>query len=213
MKRKFILFFLFVLAGCAVLAYWAMNHMFVYCEGDNRFVSVFSDSQSKQLPIAKKGAFDGAPLKNRDSLCTVPTQQLVKVHSCHLYKVARLTHSMSFLTPKAKEELDAIAIDFQQKVKQHGLPRCRLLITSLLRTQEDVERLKESNPNAVSNSAHLYGTTFDISWSAFQTISRRSLGADYIILLSETLKEHRDKKKVFVKYETRQRCFHITVRG
>ena len=212
-RRKILLFIILALAGCIALAFWAMNHQYVYCEGSNQYVSLFNDSQSKQLPSAKTGAFDGAPLKNRDSVSAVPTQQLIKVHSCRYYKVTRLTHSMAFLTPKAKEELDAIAVDFHNKVKQSGLPNCRLVITSLLRTQEDVEKLKESNTNAVTNSAHLYGTTFDISWSTYQAISRNPFGPDYIKLLSETLKEHRDKQKVYVKYETRQKCFHITVRG
>ncbi|MBR0500637.1 MAG: hypothetical protein IJJ72_06540 [Bacteroidales bacterium] len=211
-KRKIILFILLALTGFIALAYLAMNHLYVYCEGDNHYVSLFNDAQSKQLQAAKNAAFIGAPLKNRSALCTIPTQQLEKVHSCRYYKVTRLTYSMSFLTPKAKEELDAIAVDFHNKVKQNGLPKCRLLVTSLLRTQEDIEELKESNSNAVTNSAHLYGTTFDISWSAYQTISQKPLGPDYIKLLSETLKEHRNKKKVYVKYETRQKCFHITVR-
>ena len=51
-----------------------------------------------------------------------------------------------------------------------------------------------------------------ISWRRFQAISRKPLGPDYIKLLSETLKEHQDKHKVFVKYETQENCFHITVR-
>lgn len=212
-KRKIVLSIILALTGCLALVFGVMNHLYVYCEGNNQYVSLFNDSQSKQLPSAKNGAFNGAPLKNRSSLRAVPTQQIIKVHSCRYYKVTRLTHSMSFLTPKAKEELDAIAVDFHNKVKQNGLPNCRLLITSLLRTQEDIENLKESNTNAVTNSAHLYGTTFDISWSAYQTISRKPFGPDYIKLLSETLKEHRNKQKVYVKYETRQKCFHITVRG
>ena len=110
----------------------------------------------------------------------------------------------------AKLELDSIAYDFKQRLIQKGLPSSRLIVTSLLRVSEDVEQLRENNANSVSNSTHLYGTTFDISWNAYQCVSRKAKGEDYLRVLAEVLQEHQKKKKAFVKYETNQRCFHIT---
>ena len=43
-------------------------------------------------------------------------------------------------------------------------------MTSVLRTQDDVKRLRRRNGNASANSAHFYGTTFDVSWKRFQKI-------------------------------------------
>ena len=207
------------LAGCGVGVYLVKNRKAqttVFSNGNSQYVSIFNDSQDRQLPAAKKRAFKGAPLADRKSLQPVlESQRLVMVQSCPTYKIAPLTHSVPYLTPSAKMELDAIAADFSEKVKQEGLPECRLLVTSLLRTKEDIKDLKRINKNAVTNSAHLYGTTFDISWRSFPCTGKgRKADSDaYLRLLAEVLKDHRTSKKVYVKYETRETCFHITVRG
>ena len=209
-KRGLVL--LMAICVCLIIAFIVSDHLYVYSNGNKQYVSIFNDSQSKQLPAAKKGAFKSAPLKNRDSLKNVPRSELEKVSSCRSYKVAKLTHSVPYLTPKAKHELDTIAYDFKQKVNQKGLPNCRLLVTSLLRVNEDIEHLRENNANSVTNSTHLYGTTFDISWNAYPCINRKTKGDEYLKVLAEVLQEHKQKQKVYVKYETRQRCFHITAR-
>lgn len=214
LKRKHFILSLLILAlvaGLVSAAYVTLSWRSVHSKGDNRYVAAFNDTQSKQLPAARKGAFPGAPLKNRESVQDV-MEHLVEVRSCRNYLVAPLTHSVPYLTPGAKAELDSIAMDFRGKVKEKGLPRCRLVVTSLLRVSEDVDSLRKKNANAVSNSTHMYGTTFDIAWSRYQCASPKADGDEYLELLAEVLKEHRKNGRIFVKYETRQRCFHITVR-
>ena len=50
-----------------------------------------------------------------------------------------------------------------------GIDRHRIIVTSILRTEEDVERLMNHNSVAVKNSAHRHATTFDISYRHFET--------------------------------------------
>ena len=81
----------------------------------------------------------------------------------------------------------------------------------MLRTEEDVQGLREENQNAVEDSAHQYGTTFDISWAHFQSYNKKVDGQEYLSILSDVLRKHRKEGRVFVRYEVRQECFHITV--
>ena len=48
-----------------------------------------------------------------------------------------------------------------------GLCDHKIVVTSILRTDEDVERLMKRNNVAVKNSAHRYATTFDVSYRNF----------------------------------------------
>ena len=65
----------------------------------------------------------------------------------------------------------------------------------------------------------MYGTTFDICYNRYTTVSdpdgapRRAVRNDTLKwVLSEVLRDMRDNKRCYVKYEVKQGCFHITVR-
>ena len=95
----------------------------------------------------------------------------------------------------------------------------RVLSSSVLRTQDDVKRLRRRNGNASPNSAHFYGTTFDVSWKRFQKIEDedgrplQDVSADTLkLVLSEVLRDLRKADKCYIKYELKQGCFHITTR-
>jgi len=188
-----------------------LSHVYVSSEGDKKYSAVFNDLQSKHLPVAKKNAFGSAPLQNRNSF-SPQGQELRRIRSNRNYKVAHLTHSLPYLTPHTEEELRSIAKDFQIHNKQNKLPYSRILVTSLLRTTEDINRLRKVNANSTIDSPHLYGTTFDIAWSFYQCPRRDTDGNQYLSSLAEVLKEHRNAGKIYVRYETKERCFHITVR-
>ena len=79
-----------------------------------------------------------------------------------------------------------------------------LTITSLTRTKESVNRLIQNNQNAIEESAHLKGKTFDISYKAFGS-NTKQFG-----LFADILNEERKKELCFVKYESNG-CLHITV--
>ena len=82
-----------------------------------------------------------------------------------------------------------------------------------------MRKLRNYNRNATENSCHLYGTTFDICYNRYKTVSppdgepRRQVRNDSLkYVLSEVLNDLRKEGRCYVKYEVKQGCFHITVR-
>lgn len=99
-----------------------------------------------------------------------------------------------------------------------GIPLHQIIVTSVLRTKEDVRKLRTRNGNATENSCHLYGTTFDICYNRYKTIEdpdgpeRRPVRNDTLKwVLSEVLRDFRERGRCYIKYEVKQGCFHLTV--
>jgi hypothetical protein len=160
-----------------------------------------------------------APLQNRAAAKKLG-KKVVEIKSGDLYQVDSLTHSIPFLVPKASALLDSIGANFLDSLESKGLNPNRIIVTSVLRTQEDIKKLQKSgNPNAVKNSAHCYATTFDIAYAYYdkswfknfrfcESVEPETLKK----VLGEVLRDLRKQKKCYVKYEVKQRCFHITTR-
>ena len=123
---------------------------------------------------------------------------------------------------KMREQLQPITTNELYAVDSltaKGLNPNKIIVTSVLRTQDDVKRLRRRNGNASPNSAHFYGTTFDVSWKRFQKIEDedgrplQDVSADTLkLVLSEVLRDLRKADKCYIKYELKQGCFHITTR-
>lgn len=93
---------------------------------------------------------------------------LVKIEDNDYYSVDRLTHSVPYLTNGAAELLDMIGKNFLDLLESKGLNPNKIIVTSVLRTQEDIKRLQKSgNANAITNSPYYYATTFDISYARY----------------------------------------------
>lgn len=144
-------------------------------------------------------------------------EELVKIENSKYYVVDKLTHSHPYLIPEASKLLDDIGKRFQQKLADQNMKKRYYQITSLLRTGESQRRLSRSNVNASSNTSHLYGTTFDITYA--RVFSKPKLDKDFEIadgpaikLLSEVIGELRKEGRCLVVTERRERCFHITVK-
>ena len=170
----------------------------------------FSDVNKTHLSIAKKVGI--TPFKGRKD---VKTDRLVKIATCEEYKVDHLTHSVPYLTPNAKALLEDIAKGFQEELKEKGYRKHRIIVTSVLRTEEDVNSLRKKNPNATKDSAHRYGTTFDITYIRFQrqsTMGCPIYDDDMFQVLGKVLKQLRDQGRCYIKYEVSQHCFHIISR-
>lgn len=140
---------------------------------------------------------------------------VVWVKSCEDYYIDRLSHSLPYLVPEARSLLSDIGRTFRDSLQARGGGEYRIKVTSLLRTESSVKRLRRRNSNAVNQSAHLYGTTFDISYSNFAcdtlvTVPRTT--DDLQLLLGEILRDFHDQERCYVKHERKQSCFHITVR-
>jgi hypothetical protein len=174
----------------------------------------FNDRQDKQhaaaaaigLPHPPKDRADAASMRSR----------LVEVKTNDNYIVDDLTHSVPYLIPSAKRELDAIGEEWADILHRNNLPHYRFYVTSVLRTEEDIRYLQRSgNVNSVSQSCHCYGTTFDLAYMRYDKVTRTP---DYMhednlkLVLGQTLLNHQRAGKIYVKYEAKQSCFHVTVR-
>lgn len=182
------------------------------------YATLFNDQNRVQLKSAAQFGLK-QPLKNRDAADDVK-DGLVKIRSNSHYSIAKLTHSIPYLTDGAAELLDMIGKNFLDSLESKGLNPNKIIVTSVLRTQEDIKKLQKSgNPNAVKNSAHCYATTFDIAYAYYDKTWFKNFrfceSVEPEILkkvLGEVLRDLRKQKKCYVKYEVKQRCFHITTR-
>ena len=182
------------------------------------YAALFNDQNGVQLKSAAQFGIK-QPLKNRNEADDVK-DGLVRIRSNSHYRIAKLTHSIPYLTDGAAELLDMIGKNFLDSLESKGLNPNKIIVTSVLRTQEDIKKLQKSgNPNSVSNSAHCYATTFDIAYAYYdknwfknfrfcESVEAETLQK----VLGEVLRDLRKEKKCYVKYEIKQRCFHITTR-
>lgn len=178
------------------------------------YSSKFRDLNPRHLAAAQKIGLNPGP-QNRDAAKRMKGK-LQLIQSCDNYIVDSLTHSIPYLVPTAAKRLDCIGDEFADILERNQLPHYRFHITSVLRTQDDIRRLQRSgNGNSVSNSAHNYGTTFDISYSKYDKTTRTH---DYMmpdnlkLVLGQVLLNQQRAGHLYVKYEYKQCCFHITVR-
>lgn len=176
----------------------------------------FKDVNDTQIVAAQQ--FGIVPLSTRAGVDSIASQ-LIKIESSRAFRVDSLTHSVPYLTPSASDLLNTIATRFQSKLQAQGLAQYQFIVTSMLRTSDDVRRLRRVNRNAVRNSCHMYGTTFDIAYNCFEKIDSvpdfEGADATHRVLLNtlgETLKELRDDGRCYVKFERGQPCYHITTR-
>lgn len=181
-----------------------------------RFCDAFPDSNNVQLDAAMRHGV--SPVLNRHD-AEQRKKELVYVGASPYYTVDRLRSSIPYLVPKAAVLLDEIGRNFFDSLQMKNVPLHKFIITSVLRTREDIDRLRGHNHNATINSCHLYGTTFDVCYNRYTTVSdpdgkpRRAVRNDTLKwVLSEVLRDLRVNKRCYVKYEVKQGCFHITVR-
>lgn len=182
------------------------------------YTALFNDQNGVQLKSAAKFGIK-QPLKSRNAANEIKDSLVLIKNNSH-YSIAKLTHSIPYLTEGAAGLLDMIGKNFLDSLESKGLNPNKIIVTSVLRTQENIKKLQKSgNPNAVNNSAHCYATTFDITYARFDKIKFKNLRlCESVkpellkIVLGEVLRDLREQKKCYVKYEVRQRCFHITTR-
>lgn len=176
----------------------------------------FGDLNEKHLKVAQ--AIGISPIASREEAEALKGQ-LRHITPNELYAVDSLTHSIPYLIPGAARLLDSIGSNFLDSLEAKGLNPNRVIVTSVLRTQADVKKLRRRNVNASANSAHCYGTTFDVSWKRFQKVEDpdgrplQDVSADTLkLVLSEVLRDLKSADKCYIKYELKQGCFHITAR-
>ena len=176
----------------------------------------FPDLNDKHLEVAKTVGI--RPLEDREEAESMK-EKLTHITDNEFYVVDSLTHSIPYLVPRASALLDTIGSNFLDSLAAKGLNPNKVIVTSVLRTQSDVKRLRRRNGNASANSAHCFGATFDVSWKRFKKVEDedgrplQDVGSDTLkLVLSEVLRDLRQAEKCYIKYELKQGCFHITAR-
>ena len=145
-------------------------------------------------------------------------KELVYVGANPFFHVDKLNNSIPYLVPRASILLQDIGRAFYDSLTIKGIPLHKLIVSSVLRTKDDVQKLRNRNQNATENSCHLYGTTFDLCYNRYITVedpegpARRAVRNDTLKwVLSEVLRDFRQQERCYIKYEVKQGCFHITV--
>jgi len=180
------------------------------------YKDAFPDSQSVQIVAAEKWGV--SPVRNRKD-AESRMRELVYVGASPYYHVDPLYSSIPYLVPRAALLLQDIGQAFYDSLYVKGVPFHQLIVTSVLRSEEDVVKLRRRNGNATERSCHLFGTTFDICYNRYVTVedpegpARRAVRNDTLKwVLSEVLRDMRAQNRCYIKYEVKQGCFHMTVR-
>lgn len=178
------------------------------------FGNTFPDQQDVQIIAANKYGVE--PVQNRQE-AEHSKGKLVYVGSNPFFYVDKLNNSIPYLVPRASVLLQDIGRAYFDSLQIKGIPLHKIIVTSILRTKDDVAKLRTRNGNATENSCHLYGTTFDVCYNRYKTVQtesqrRREVRNDSLKwVLSEVLRDFREKNRCLIKYEVNQGCFHITV--
>lgn len=180
------------------------------------FAGCFPDLQDVQIASARK--YGVRPVRNRAE-AELRKKELVYVGSSPYYKIdPGMCSSIPYLVPQAAVLLETIARNYLDSLHAKGIPLHKVLVSSILRTEDDVRRLMRTNPNASPESCHRYGTTFDIAYNRYHTVAppdeeRREVRNDTLKwILAEVLRDVREEGMCHIKYEVKQGCFHITVK-
>jgi hypothetical protein len=147
----------------------------------------------------------------------VSSGRLQELVNTETYQVKELTHSFPYVVPKAVALLNEIGDRFEAKLERLGIRPHLMQISSVLRTLESQSGLGKRNGNAVQYSAHMYGTTFDITYKEFIQLNGTRAKEGFCRhdlmrhVLAEVLTEMRKEGRCKVVIEKKQACFHITV--
>ena len=173
----------------------------------------FNDLNDVHLEAAKKIGIE--PVASREE-AEHASKKMVEIKTNDYYEVEELTHSIPYLVPEAANLLKDIGRNFQDSLKNLNASIYRIKVTSVTRTVEDVKDLKKRNSNSSLNSAHQYGTTFDVSWARYTKVDEKdtlNIDKDHLkMVLATVLRDLRKADRCYIKHERKQGCFHITAR-
>ena len=85
----------------------------------------------------------------------------------------------------------------------------------MFRTRRDIAIAQQTNSSTNDNSAHLYGTTFDISFSRFNrtgTSGKAVSNETMCNILGKVIYNLREEGECWPIFERAQHCIHVTVR-
>ena len=177
--------------------------------GVKDYNKAFPDSQSVQIAAAEKWGV--RPVKNRED-AEKRKKELVYIGASPYYHVDPLYSSIPYLVPRAAILLEDIGKAFYDSLYAKGVPLNQFIVTSVLRSEDDVVKLRRRNGNATERSCHLFGTTFDICYNRYHAVNQPVRDDTLKYVLCEVLRDMREQERCYIKYEVKQSCFHMTVR-
>lgn len=173
----------------------------------------FSDLNDLHLAEAQRIGIE--PVASREEAGHA-SKAMDEITTNDYYEVEELKHSIPFLVPEAAGLLEDIGKNFQDSLYNLNAPIYKIKVTSVTRTVDDVKKLKKRNSNSSVNSAHQYGTTFDVSWVRFTKIDEKDtleIDKDRLkMVLASVLRDLHKADRCYIKHERKQGCFHITAR-
>ena len=175
-------------------------------KGRTTYGQVFNDINEVHLEKARAVGLRKVPEKRDD----IDTQRLVRIDDSDYLVIDNLRYSVPYLTKNAADELNRIAVAFHDSLTRKQFPVYQLVCSSILRTEEDVANLRKSgNPNASDNSAHCYGTTFDITYTRYwrdEETDEFMQPYELTKVLAEVLRDEKAAGRILVKYERKEHC-------
>ena len=185
--------------------------------GVSSYETAFPDINDEQLVSARNNGIK--PQQTRKGIKALVQEYLDSIADCSYYTVDKLKNSVPYLVPKGRLLLSAIGSNFQDSLVMKHLPLARIVVTSVLRSIDDVTTLQGKNVNSAPNSCHFYGTTFDISYTRYSPVYGADGRPGRVVrddtlkwVLSEVLRDLRQAGTCHIKHEKKQGCFHITVK-
>ncbi|RHJ92599.1 hypothetical protein DW095_07135 [Bacteroides sp. AM07-16] len=173
----------------------------------------FKDLNDLHLAEAQKLGVQ--PVSSREE-AEKASRKMEEIKSNKYYEVEELKHSIPYLIPQAASLLKDIGKNFQDSLSNLNASIYKIKVTSVTRTVDDVKKLKKRNVNSSVNSAHQYGTTFDVSWVRYTKVDEKdtlNIDNDRLkMVLASVLRDLHREKRCYIKHERKQGCFHITVR-
>lgn len=176
-------------------------------KGDRDFeytTKVKNDAYALHLKSAKA---NGILLKDSEQIQReLANGNLVEVSNGSGYVINKLNYSEPVLLKSSYEILKEIGKTFQEQNKGNYFT-----VTSLTRSVKSQKKLSKTNLNATKNtSTHSYGASFDISYIRFNGIKQnnKTLKQNLEKILIDLQKE----KKIYLIYERKTSCYHVTVR-
>ena len=133
---------------------------------------------------------------------------LVDVQAGRGYHLAPMRDSHAMLLPEVRDLLIEIGHAFADRLEGTPSEGTRLRITSMTRTNEQQKRLSRRNYNAIEQSTHSYGASFDVAF-----MDRPNNQANCSLptrAAQEVLNEFQKAGRILVIPEGN--CLHITLR-
>ena len=184
------------------------------CYHDTTYSFGLTDNVTDYLEESHQNGTGKLLDRTRDIRKFVRKGKLVLIEPNEYYVMDTMYYSYPFLTPRTKLLIDTIGDRFHRKLENTTVQCARFTLTSMLRTTSSIKRLRKRNKNSIKNSAHLHGTTFDISYTQFygDRVYTRAEIKYLADVLAETIYELRKENKCWAKHEIWQTCFHVVSR-